>query len=181
MKQKIVAELKYIASTILDLILFIIRISLLMAAFTYVIAFFTIVPSGSMLPTIPIGSMEVAVRSAYWFSTPKRGDVIVFYRDGDVENGHMLTKRVVGIPGDKIRITDGILYVNNIAQTESYLMKDAGSDFSEVTVPEGKYFMLGDNRYNSFDGRFWNEHFVSRKNIVAKCSYAFGKDGFINL
>jgi signal peptidase I len=180
-KERAIAEIKKDAYTAFDILQFMFRTALLMIAFTYIVAFLTIVPTGSMLPTIPLNSMEIAVRCAYWFSSPQRGDVIVFYRDSDMEIGHMLTKRVIGIPGDRVRITDGVLYINDEPQEEKYLMDDAGDDFAEVTVPDGKYLMMGDNRDNSFDGRYWDEHFVSKNRIVAKCYYIINSSGFQKL
>ena len=163
----------------LDVFLFLCKISLLVFIFTQFVVFPTIVPTGSMVPTIPIGSYELANRLPYYFGSPHRGDVVTFYRDND--NSKMLTKRCIAIPGDTVSIQNGILYINGNAQEEPYVQSDSGDDFNEITVPEGKYLMMGDNRYNSFDGRFWEEHFVSKKNILAKCSYAFNADGFIQL
>lgn len=131
----------------------------------------TYVPSSSMVPTLEVGNFEIANKLHYFFKEPERGDIVIFYRDNDVEYEKLFTKRVIGLPGDKVKINNGILYINNIAYHEPYLQSDAGENFKEIVVPENSYLMLGDNRYNSADSRYWEETFVSKKNIVGKVMF----------
>jgi len=121
------------------------------------------IPSESMYSTLKIGDFLILNRLAYVMSKPKNGDVVVF--EYPLEPKKDFIKRVIGTPGDKLKMVDKVLYVNGVAQDEKYkrtngqpfLPADVSTkdNFDEFTVPEGKYFMMGDNRDNSYDSRFW--------------------------
>jgi len=132
------------------------------------------IPSESMYSTLKVGDFLILNRLAYKFSNPEAGDVVVF--EYPLEPHKDFIKRVVGTPGDKIRLTDKVLYVNGKAVEEPYkrvnnqeplpqelTFKD---NFDEITIPEGMYFMMGDNRDNSYDSRFWG--FVPEGKIKGK-------------
>jgi signal peptidase I len=111
------------------------------------------IPSGSMVPTLEIGDRVLANKFIYRFHEPNRGDIVVFE---SVENqDQTLIKRVVGLPGDEIQLRSGTLFVNSEPQNEPYLNKDLPSldSYGPVTVPEGKVFVMGDNRGDSADSR----------------------------
>lgn len=133
--------------------------------------------SGSMSPTIKIGDNIFATR-IYNFNRIKRGDILVFYSE---EIGATLTKRVIGLPGDEIKINeDGSIIINNKLQKEPYV-KNMGGLTGNYKVPEGKYFFLGDNRANSFDSRYWKNTYISRSFIRGKAQitvYPFNRIGF---
>ncbi len=118
------------------------------------------IPSESMVPTLQVGDRVLANKFIYRFEEPERGDIIVFQSvEGAAEDGTTteLIKRVVGVPGDEIRVENGTLFVNGEPQTEPYV-NDAsfdGSSYAQTTVPPGHVFMMGDNRGNSRDSRFF--------------------------
>lgn len=131
------------------------------------------VPSGSMENTILTGDRLIGFRLAYLFSEPKRGDIVIFkYPDDESQN---FVKRVIGIPGDVIEITNGHVYVNGDMLEEDYLREPMNTDGETLTyvVPANSYFMLGDNRNNSKDSRYWINTFVSKDKIIAKVSFRY--------
>lgn len=164
-----------------------IAIAILLALFirTFVVQAFKI-PSGSMLPTLMIGDHLLVNKFIYGIKVPftgkllvpikdpKPGDIMVFRfpRDRSVD----YIKRVVGEPGDKIEIKDKKLYRNGEraddphAHFSSTMVLPAAvspkDNFGPITVPEGKYFVMGDNRDNSSDSRFWG--FVESSDVLGK-------------
>ncbi len=131
------------------------------------------VPSGSMENTILTGDRLIGNRLAYLFEEPERGDIVIFkYPDDESQN---FVKRIIGVPGDVIQISDGHVYVNGEQLEEDYLREPMNSDGGELTyvVPADCYFMLGDNRNNSKDSRYWNNTFVSKDKIIAKVSFRY--------
>ena len=98
------------------------------------------------------------------FGGPQRGDIVVFRSPGQPDKDFI--KRVIGLPGDKVRITGGRVYVNGKLLEEPYLTHRATYDLDEKTVPPGSYFVLGDNRPNSSDSHLgW---FVPANNLIGK-------------
>ena len=161
------------------------------------------IPSPSMERTLMVGDFLLSNRQVFapegpvgrWilpYRAVHRGDVVVFYH----EHPSLLVKRVVGLPGDRLRIVSGRVYIDGIEQKEPYArlapgaQNSAGDDFplsvytdpevdpvwwnqmqklshnGELTIPPGEYFVLGDNRDRSDDSRFWG--FVPRQAIFAK-------------
>jgi len=133
----------------------------------------TEVPTGSMADTIPKPSRIISSRIHYWFSDPDRGDVVLF--DPPFEEQYYYVKRVIGLPGDTITIRDGLVYINNSSQPldEPYLAEAPRGNFGPYTVPEGCYFMMGDNRNHSNDSRYWDVKYVPRDNIYAKALFVY--------
>lgn len=162
---------------------------------TFVIQAFKI-PSESMLNTLLVGDQLLANKFTYGLKfpfthtyifrgdDPKRGDIIIFEypEDPDVD----FIKRVIGIPGDEIEIRDKQLYRNGKPVRESYVqfvdqneIKATRDNFGPITVPPDQYFVMGDNRDNSHDSRFWG--CVKREAIVAKAwriYWSWGPGGF---
>ncbi len=113
------------------------------------------IPSESMVPTLRVGDRVLVNKFIYRFTEPQRGDIVVFKSvEGDSED---LIKRVVGVPGDKISVRRGKLFVNGEPQKEPYVNKKFPdrSFFAPKTVPKGYVFVMGDNRANSRDSRFF--------------------------
>ena len=145
------------------------------------------IPSESMQNTVEVGDRIFGNRLAYRSDDPERYDIVIFrYPD---EPDKLLIKRVIGLPGDVIDIRNGDVYVNGSETplTDSFCLAedvtDTGALTFPLTVPDGCYFMLGDNRQNSKDSRYWNNPFVEREDILAKASVRYwplNEIGFID-
>jgi len=184
------------------------------------------IPSGSMIPTLLVGDYLFVSKFSYGYSKhsmpfsvpiipgrvfesePERGDVVVFKLPADTTQDYI--KRVIGLPGDTVQVTEGRLYINNKIvereRIEDYILTDGGgrsaavpqyietlpngkvhrilelfgdqgpSDNTEAfTVPEGHYFMMGDNRDNSADSRAFPSRFrfVPIENLVGRAEFLF--------
>jgi len=137
------------------------------------------VPSGSMENTIMTGDKVFTYRLSYLFSDPKRGDIVVFPYPDNEEVDYI--KRIIGLPGDKIEIRDGILYINDEEYEEDYLLEPMDKeDFGPVVVPENSYFMMGDNRNSSMDSRYWINMFVKRDKIKGKAIFKYPDFAWLN-
>lgn len=137
-----------------------------------------VIPSGSMERTILIGDHLLVERFGYdagvpfttWhvplWRNPQRQQVIVFH--APTPGSPDLIKRVIGMPGDRIEIRQGIVLVNGDPLVEPYAIRvrPSSETFDPVTVPPDSYFVLGDNRDNSYDSRYWG--FVPRRAIVGR-------------
>lgn len=132
------------------------------------------VPTKSMANTINENDKLFGYRLAYLFSEPRRGDVVIFehkcYKTSEKES---LIKRVVGLPTDTIEIIDGVLYRNGNVVEEDFLAEPMEGNFGPYVVPEGCYFLLGDNRNISDDARFWDYPFVKEEDIIAKAVFKY--------
>ena len=106
---------------------------------------------------------------AFLFHGPQRGDVIVFRYPRDPDRDFI--KRVIGVPGDSVRIEEGVVYVNGVAIEEEYISESSGVPMEEQVVPPKSYFVLGDNRPNSSDSRAWG--FVPEENIIGKAMFSY--------
>ena len=120
------------------------------------------IPSESMVPTLLVGDRVLVNKVSYRLHDVHRGDVVVFTRPEKLQDQsgtepEDLIKRVVAVGGDTVVARDGVLYVNNQPMTEPYVQQGAGTfrlDES-VTVPKGQVFVMGDNRENSQDSRYF--------------------------
>jgi len=116
----------------------------------------TVVRETSMLPTLQENNFLFLSKQAYFFGDPKRGDIIVFHTDLKTAEGKekLLIKRVIGLPGDVINITDGQVIINGEVQDEPYIFEDYTSgSVQDLEVPEDSLFVMGDNRQDSMDSR----------------------------
>ena len=126
------------------------------------------IPSGSMENTIMTGDRVFGNRLAYKFSDPKRFDIIIFKYPDD--ESQLFIKRIIGLPGETVEIHDGNIYINGSdSPLEDVDIKEPmEGSFGPYTVPEGCYFVMGDNRNNSRDSRYWENTFVSEDEILGK-------------
>jgi signal peptidase I len=145
------------------------------------------IPSGSMLPTLQIDDRLIIDKISYRFTNPVRGDIVVFNPtaqletekddDGKQKHKEAFIKRIVGLPGDRVDVKGGKVYINNRVLTENYLDEPPAYKWSstELTpdgiVPPGNYLVLGDNRNNSYDGHYWG--FLPKEKIIGKAIVRF--------
>lgn len=192
LKTKLKAGLKEAIETAIFVIVMVIIIRFFIGEIRWI-------PSASMKPTLIDGDRIFVEKISGFFTTPKRGDVMVFYPPGETLAKNPLAiferltgffckdiayiKRVIGLPGDKILIkpdTDGkyAVYINGKRLDEPYIL-DAYDYIpcsekmycGPLTVPKDNYFMLGDNRGNSQDSRFWG--FLPQKRFIGKAVFLF--------
>lgn len=139
------------------------------------------IPSASMVPTLQEGDRLVVEKVSYRFSQPKRGDIIVFRPPAETGFEGAYIKRIIGLPGDRMRIQNGQVFINGTPVQEDYIKapplydcpgegdpgsgsfceRENGADFM---VPEDAYFVMGDNRNDSQDSHVWG--FLPADNII---------------
>jgi signal peptidase I len=142
------------------------------------------IPSGSMLPTLEINDRLIIDKLGYLFKEPKRGDIVVFNPTAALQEQNFkdaFIKRVIGLPGDKVQVKLGVVYVNDQPLQEQYIQEQPNYDYGPVVVPKNQYLVLGDNRNNSYDSHYWG--FVPRENIIGQAVirfYPFNRMGGID-
>ncbi len=135
-----------------------------------------VIPSSSMENTLLIGDHLLVSRFGYdaeipftgvhvnLWRDPKRQQIVIFHPP--IAGASDYVKRVIGVPGDQVQIRAGAVWINGKPLDEPYLsgLQDAAQNFGPVVVPPGHYFVMGDNRDNSYDSRFWG--FLPRRNMI---------------
>lgn len=140
-----------------------------------------VIPSGSMENTLQVDDRVFGLRTAYLFSEPERGDVVMFdYPDNETV---LYVKRIIGLPGETVEITDGKVYIWNdetgedkTLLDEPYVKETPVGSYGVFHVPEGHYFMLGDNRNSSWDSRKWDNKYVAKEKIRCKAWFRYQPD-----
>ncbi len=145
----------------------------------------TSVVGQAMSETLEHNDHVMLDKFVYLISNPKPGDIVVFRPNGN-EKSHYYVRRIIGVPGDKIQIKDGAVYVNGTLFDEVVkvaAMTEAGVAEEPITLGEDEYFVLGDNRNNSEDSRYANIGNVKKDYIEGKVWFCFNslKDmGFVH-
>ena len=138
------------------------------------------IPTQSMVPTLEVEDRLLVNKLAYDLKVPERGDIALFE---DQQGGEdPLIKRVVGLPGETLGLREGRVYVDGVPLEEPYLKRETCKtgysktcSFGPVIVPEGHYFMMGDNRINSLDSRFFGP--VPEDDVVGDALIRFWPPG----
>ncbi|NPV52159.1 MAG: signal peptidase I [Firmicutes bacterium] len=140
-------------------------IAVVLAAFiiTFIAQSF-VVQGSSMEPTLHNGERLLVNKFIYRFREPARGEIVVFRYPFDPRRKFI--KRVIGVPGDRMEIRDGSVFLNGSKLDEPYTLDLTYGTYGPEVVPEGRVFVLGDNRNNSEDSRFADVGFVPLSNVV---------------
>ncbi len=121
------------------------------------------VRGSSMEPTLHDGQYLVVSKLSYWLNSPRRGDIMVFHPPNGLSDDYI--KRIVGLPGEQIRIRDGEVLVDGVPLDEPYVAQ-RGAYSGAWALGGDEYFVLGDNRGNSSDSHTWGT--LPRENIIGK-------------
>lgn len=139
-----------------------------------------IVKGSSMYPTLEDSDYLLVSRQAYNIGEPDRGDIVVFPHVEGNGDEVLYIKRVIGVPGDHVEIEDGEVYINGVMQEEEYINGDYTEGDVDCKVPQGEIYVLGDNRGNSSDSRFFGT--VEADEVVGTAFirlYPFNKIGLL--
>lgn len=164
---------------------YVIMIAVVIAAVVVINQVFLInarIPSSSMENTIMVNDRVFGNRLAYVSKDPERFDIIIFKYPDD-ESTYFI-KRIIGLPGETVNIRDGKVYINDsdTPLDDSFCPETPVGDYGPYEVPEDSYFVMGDNRNNSHDSRFWVNTYVTKDEILGKAVLRYwplNKIGFI--
>lgn len=134
------------------------------------------IPSESMVPTLQKYDKLIVDKLSYHFTNPQRGDIVVFSPTDNIKKENptlkdAFIKRVIGLPGEKVEVKGGRVYINDQPLRENYIEAVPQYKYGPVTVPPDSYLVLGDNRNNSYDSHFWG--FVPHDNIIGRAIVRF--------
>lgn len=143
------------------------------------------IPSDSMLPTLEMGDRLVVEKISYRFRPPVTGDIIVFDPPQQLQTlgyakDQAFIKRIIGEPGQIVRIANGKVYLNSKPLQEDYIAEPAAYQWGPFQVPSEEFFVMGDNRNDSNDSHIWG--FLPRKNIIGRARFRFWplkRSGFV--
>ncbi len=128
----------------------------------------TTVQGPSMMDTLDSGQVVAVDRTFFALHEPMRGVVAICTFP---DTGEKYVKRIIALPGDEVRIEDGVTYVNDMPLTEQYIEYGCHEDFGPYTVPGGQVFVMGDNRANSHDSR--NIGAIEQNNLIGRVFAVF--------
>lgn len=142
-------------------------LALIIRQFVFVLVW---VEGSSMEPTLMNQERIIVTRYDYIFGSPQRQDIVIcHFPDGEDKDNYV--KRIIGLPGERIKIDDGVVYINGEALEEPYVVYEKIQDMEEIVIPEDMYFVMGDNRFNSRDSRVVG--LIERSRIQGHVRYVF--------
>jgi signal peptidase I len=126
------------------------------------------IPTGSMEPTLEINDRLLVDKVSYRFNKPMRGDMIVFNPPAALETQtkDAFIKRIIAVPGESVEVKSGTVYINQKPIVEPYIKEKPNYEMAAIVVPADQFFVLGDNRNNSYDSHYWG--FVPREKIIGR-------------
>jgi signal peptidase I len=135
------------------------------------------IPSESMVPTLEVNDRLMVEKLSYLFHQPNRGDIVVFWPPDRLKQQNpeltkeAFIKRIIGLPGDKVEVKEGKVFINNKPLVEDYIAAKPTYQWGPEIVPDDSYLVLGDNRNNSYDSHFWG--YVPRQNLIGRAAFRF--------
>lgn len=134
------------------------------------------IPSDSMAPTLQVGDRLVIEKVSYRFRPPAAGEIIVFDPPPQLQaqgysDEQAFIKRVIGMPGQQIAVHDGAVVLDGQTLQEDYIAESPHYELLPITIPQGSYFVMGDNRNNSNDSHIWG--FLPREHIIGRAVFRF--------
>ncbi|MEA5576810.1 signal peptidase I [Anabaena sp. UHCC 0451] len=135
-----------------------------------------LIPSESMYPTLQTGDRLVVEKVSYRFHPPTIGDIVVFQSPPELQRrgydkNQAFIKRVIGMPGEVISVANGKVFLNGQPIPEDYIAEPPNQPFPPVKIPEDQFFVMGDNRNDSNDSRYWG--FLPRQNLIGRATFRF--------
>ena len=134
------------------------------------------IPSDSMIPTLHTGDRLVVEKVSYHFHPPHTGDIVVFEPPEQLQSlgyrkDQVFIKRIIGKPGDLVRVNNSKVYINDRPLSEDYIAEPPDYQLVSVKVPEAEFFVMGDNRNDSNDSHIWG--FLPKQNIIGRAIFRF--------
>ena len=134
------------------------------------------IPSDSMIPTLHTGDRLVVEKVSYHFHPPHTGDIVVFEPPEQLQSlgyrkDQVFIKRIIGKPGDLVRVNNSKVYINDRPLSEDYIAEPPDYQLVSVKVPEAEFFVMGDNRNDSNDSHIWG--FLPKQNIIGRATFRF--------
>jgi signal peptidase I len=145
------------------------------------------IPSDSMLPTLEIGDRLIVEKLSYRLRPPEFGEIVVFDPPQQLQiqgytKDQAFIKRIIGQPGQTVQVNNGTVFVNQQPLQEPYIAAPPNYTLPPVTVPDGEFFVMGDNRNNSNDSHVWG--FLPQRNIIGRAwlrFYPFDRLGLVEM
>ena len=129
-----------------------------------------------MIPTLHTGDRLVVEKVSYHFHPPHTGDIVVFEPPEQLQSlgyrkDQVFIKRIIGKPGDLVRVNNSKVYINDRPLSEDYIAEPPDYQLVSVKVPEAEFFVMGDNRNDSNDSHIWG--FLPKQNIIGRAIFRF--------